>query len=88
MEASPITLLRLIEREIAFVVVANNDYVRLREHYRCRYMPKCAEVFYRRTLEIIFFMPQCSYSFSLQKMNRDVMPATYSRLFSTVLSVL
>ena len=87
MEASPITLLRLIEREIAFLVVAYNDYVRLREHYRCRYMPNFAEVFLRRTLKIIFFMPQYSYSFSVQKMNRDVMFATYSRLFSTVLSV-
>ena len=70
MEASPITLLpRLNEREIAY-----NDNSRLREHYRCRYMPRWADVFYRRVLEIVYFMSQYFYSFSLQKKIRDIMP--------------
>ena len=75
MEASPITLLpRLNDREIAYVVAAYNDNSRLREHYRCRYMPRCADVFYRRVLEIVYFMSQYFYSFSLQRKIRDIMP--------------
>ena len=55
-EASPITLLpRLNEREIAYAVAAYND------NYRCRYMPRCADVFYRRVLEIVYFMSQYFY---------------------------
>ena len=74
-EASPITLLpRLNEREIAYAVAAYNNNSRLREHYRCRYMPRCADVFYRRVLEIVYFMSQYFYSFSLQKKIHDMMP--------------
>ena len=37
-------------------------------------MPRSADVFYHRVLEIVFFMSQYFYSFSLQKKIHDAMP--------------